>query len=333
MPYTKTLALLDALILEVEKPSLRATAPAKPPPAPAPAPAPPPAPTAPTSAKPDVAKAKAAANGAPTPKAAEAAKTSDGATVPATEALYQGDTYLFTNEASVLAIEPLVNDTGWVVFLDRTCFHPQGGGQPSDTGTITSIEGGEPFAVAMCKKDPGGAVRHEGSAAAPSFTVGAKVRCVIDGDPRVRNARVHSAGHLIDVAMGMSGMTLKPTKGYHFPNGAYVEYEGKLEAKEREALIPKLQEAMDKLIAEGIKTEVKDVEGQKLDTACPLNALPSDKCMWGTGWVRVVNLGGQGCPCGGTHVNSTKELGKVVVGKVSSKGKVTRVSYSVGDID
>lgn len=27
----------------------------------------------------------------------------------------------------------------WAVVLDRTLFHPQGGGQPSDTGTINSV--------------------------------------------------------------------------------------------------------------------------------------------------------------------------------------------------
>ena len=39
----------------------------------------------------------------------------------------------------------------------------------------------------------------------------------------------------------------------------------------------------------------------------PPNALPADKALWGTGWVRVVHVGGIGCPCGGTHVKDTKE--------------------------
>ena len=48
--------------------------------------------------------------------------------------------------------------------------------------------------------------------------------------------------------------------------------------------------------------------------------------------MRVVNVGGQGCPCGGTHINDTRELGRVRVDKVSSKGKVTRVSYVVEEL-
>ena len=42
------------------------------------------------------------------------------------------------------------------------------------------------------------------------------------------------------------------------------------------------------------------------------------KALWGTGWVRVVCVGGMACPCGGTHIADTKELGGVKVEKISS---------------
>ena len=93
--------------------------------------------------------------------------------------------------------------------------------------------------------------------------------------------------------------------------------------------MPKLQAAMDELIEQKIATVVQSVDAQQLDTVCPPNALPPDRTMWGTGWVRVVCVGGLGCPCGGTHVRTTSELGKVKVEAVKTKGKVTRVSYTV----
>lgn len=299
--------------------------------------------TPPTAAKPAVAVAKAAAapqakaaaaraeaGGAPAPK--PAAPSSEG--IPATQALYQTDTYLFTCEATVLAVQALDGDTGgWDVLLDATCFHPQGGGQPADTGTITSVDGGAAFEVSMVKKEPSGVVRHTGSAQ-PGFSAGARVRCSVDESGRVKNARVHSAGHLIDVAMTSCGMAdkLRPTKGYHFTPGAYVEYDGKLDAAARDELLPRLQASMDELIGKQIATEVKQVDAQQLDTACPPNALPADKSLWGSGWVRVVCVGGLGCPCGGTHVRDTAELGKVVVTGLKGKGKVTRVSYTIEGI-
>lgn len=334
----RSIALLDSLLIAVATGGLAGSSPLRRAATQQPAatkPAKPPAQLQPTAAKPDVAMAKAAATAkpdAPPPKAiAPPTAAGDGAALPATDALYQTDTHLFTSEATVLAVLPLESGSGHYVVLDSTCFHPQGGGQPADAGTITSVEGGEPFEVSMVKKDQSGVVRHEGGGgqSTPAFQVGSKVRCAVTEVGRRYNARVHSAGHLIDVAMTASGCTLKPTKGYHFTPGAYVEYEGKLDAAERDAIFAKLQGSMDQLIAQNISTVVQQVDAQQLDTACPLNALPADRAMWGKGWVRVVNVGGQGCPCGGTHVKDTAELGKVKVQALKSKGKVTRVSYTV----
>ena len=338
-PYDKPIALLDAIIADAKVGALLPTgqttsaAPAKKPAKN------PPKPPASTAAKPAVAKAKAAAApqaqaaaakaaAAPAPAPAPAASSPH----PATTALYQQDTYLFESEATVLAVEELPDGKGFSVILDATCFHPQGGGQPADVGTITPAGGGAGFAVAMVRKGPTGVVAHEGAEKPPAgVAAGARVSLAVDGAKRVFNARVHSAGHLIDVAMTRSGMAekLRPTKGYHFTPGAYVEYDGKLDAKEREALLPALQAAMDTLIGEGIPTVVKDVDAQALDTCCPPNALPADRALWGTGWVRVVSVGDQGCPCGGTHVRDTAELGKVEVTGIKVKGKVTRVSYTM----
>ena len=225
----RALALLNNLISDLsfaDQPLAAAK-----PPAPEKSVAAPPAQKTPAAAKPAVAEAKAAA--VPQAKAAAAKAAAPAAPaapvpssgLPSTEALYQTDTYLFTCEASVLAVSAVEGDAGgWVVMLDRTCFHPQGGGQPADTGTITSLAGGDAFAVSMVRKDPTGVVRHEGAAAKPAFAVGDKVRCVVDESPRLKNARVHSAGHLIDVAMSANNVPLRPTKGYHFTPGAYVEY-------------------------------------------------------------------------------------------------------------
>ena len=63
---------------------------------------------------------------------------------------------------------------------------------------------------------------------------------------------------------------------------------------------------MDELIAKAVPTIVQIVNG-----------------------VRIVSVGGMDCPCGGTHIRDTSELGKVTVEKVVAKGKVTRVSYSL----
>lgn len=54
--------------------------------------------------------------------------------------------------------------------------------------------------------------------------------------------------------------------------------------------------------------------------------LPKDKP------ARIVTLAlDQGCPCGGTHVKNTKEIGKVKIKKVTAKKGVTRFCYELCD--
>lgn len=65
------------------------------------------------------------------------------------------------------------------------------------------------------------------------------------------NARIHSAGHLLDMAMNRCGQTeLKPGKGYHFPSGAYVEYIGNIDNAIKDKLKEDLQKAVNDIIKE-----------------------------------------------------------------------------------
>lgn len=103
----------------------------------------------------------------------------------------------------------------WWLLFDRTVFHPQGGGQPADTGVIISDDG-KKFTVTDLKLVDK-AVVHTGKFEGAQFTVGETLTQKVDGEFRAINARIHSAGHLLDVAMNRAGRTdLKPSKGYHF---------------------------------------------------------------------------------------------------------------------
>eukprot|EP00952_Eustigmatos_sp_NYUAD-ZCMA_P014624 56787-Eustigmatos_ZCMA.PRE.1 len=52
-----------------------------------------------------------------------------------TERLYLNDTYLFTGDAAVVAVDDKGStDEEVTVILSRSVFHPQGGGQPTDRG-------------------------------------------------------------------------------------------------------------------------------------------------------------------------------------------------------
>ena len=43
------------------------------------------------------------------------------------------------------------------------------------------------------------------------------------------------------------------------------------------------------------------------------------------GKIRLIRIGNVDLqPCGGTHVNSTSEIGKIKIGKIENKGKMNR---------
>ena len=134
------------------------------------------------------------------------------------------------------------------------------------------------------------------------------IRDRIDEVRRVLNARIHSAGHLLDSAFSNMRMTeLIPYKGYHFSDGPYVEYIGNIPVERREEVITLLNKESERLVKEGI----------------PVSVTMTDK------GDREVNVGGTACMCGGTHVRNTSEIGGITVTKIKKTKKNIRVSYLV----
>lgn len=70
------------------------------------------------------------------------------------------------------------------------------------------------------------------------FEKGTGVNLQVDGEKRRLYARIHSAGHLLDIAVRRCRLTqLSPGKGYHFATGAYVEYIGIIDNSLKDKLI------------------------------------------------------------------------------------------------
>jgi len=260
-----------------------------------------------------------------TPKTSKS-KTSAPDGTPSTVPLYFKDTYLGIESAKVLCVVDTAADDGkggkeTMVITDQSIFHPQGGGQPSDVGLIKS--GDTVFTVHKVYKDPNGVILHVGSfeekgkGKKNTFGVGDIVKQEINMEMRKYHARLHSAGHLLDVAMNQVGITLKPSKGYHFPKGPYVEYIGKIELKDRAKILSELQLAIDKLIESKIKTAVSYTDGSGGSST--------------TSTIRRVKVGSDvlGCACGGTHVAHTEEIGAMKITKIKTNKGNTRVSYTI----
>ncbi|CAH1759001.1 11113_t:CDS:2 [Entrophospora sp. SA101] len=110
------------------------------------------------------------------------------------ERVYYADTYLDKLEVQIL--ERGKDDNGSYVIFDKTIFHPQGGGQPSDEGYLE---------IAVIQ--------------------------VIDWAKRLLYSRLHSAGQLLSDTVNQIYPALKGIRANHFPGGqAFVIFAGEIPA-------------------------------------------------------------------------------------------------------
>ena len=90
-----------------------------------------------------------------------------------------------------------------------------------------------------------------------------------------------------------------------------------------EAVSADIQKEIDKIIEEGIPS-VKEVFSYK--EAVEKGLIPET---FKTPLIRVVHFATSNCPCGGTHVENTKEYKGFKIAKVQKKGKSIKVYYAV----
>ncbi|MBE6728373.1 MAG: alanyl-tRNA editing protein [Ruminococcaceae bacterium] len=102
-----------------------------------------------------------------------------------TEKLYDKDSFIQQFFATVISCEQ--TDDGFDVVLDRTAFFPEGGGQPSDIGTINDYQ---VFDVQI--KDE--IIVHKVKNA---VNVGETVNCVLDFERRFDFMQQHSGEHIV----------------------------------------------------------------------------------------------------------------------------------------
>ncbi|KAL2430393.1 hypothetical protein ABEF95_006465 [Exophiala dermatitidis] len=244
-------------------------------------------------------------------------------------------------------------EADYVVVTRETIFHPQGGGQPSDTGTMKSLDDKTTFSVSAVRMDSmhDGQVLHLGrfdnnnstttttittTSPPPSslFTPSQTITQHLDIDKRILYSRLHTAGHVLGAAVRH---LLEPhiadfdeLKASHFPDSAACEFKGLIEGKWK----ADIQARVDEYVAAAMPVQVDfwteaDFRDQGLERLIPspetggLRLAPGEK-------YRVVKIvGAEVYPCGGTHVDSTDLCGKVGVKKIGRNKGTSRVSYTV----
>ena len=190
----------------------------------------------------------------------------------------------------VLDCTPCENE--FAVVLRATLFHPQGGGQPFDTGWIGESQ------VLRVVQDPERIIHFVDRQVKLGMT---QIR--VDEQRRQFNTRMHSAGHLIGHFVQAMGWV--PIKAHHWPGEERVQFKPQDSAQDVDARI--VQHGIEQWIAHDLPRLTSLREGAR---EIGFGELPA----YG---------------CGGTHVRSLKELGVVSITTVSQKKGTLSVHYDV----
>ncbi|KAM0848235.1 hypothetical protein ACQ4PT_054549 [Festuca glaucescens] len=250
-----------------------------------------------------------------------------------TRLAYFDDMWALRSPATVLSLHQEEGGRRAVV-LDATIFHPQGGGQPADTGVISAATGAAWRFLVEDVRVKDGVVFHygqfedaAGDGSRPELDKGQSVTLEIDAGRRSLNSRLHSAGHLLDSCMTNLGLHFEPGKGYHFPDGPSVEYKGVIPPDQLQDKKTQLEKQANELISKGAKVLVSVFPYDEAAKLCG-GALPGYISQDST--PRIVKFGEYpGCPCGGTHVADVADIGNLKVTSIRVKKGVTKVSYSI----
>jgi len=239
-----------------------------------------------------------------------------------TKLLYMEDMSATIGEATVQEVISLEGRV--ILILDQTLFYPQGGGQPFDQGTIETKEC--IFKVEEVRYFNGATVvKHIGHFEKGTMLVGQKVTLKIDPVRRALMSRLHSGGHVIDSAVEQLKLPCKPGRGCHYPEGAFVEYNGDLPELNAVELREKLEKLCEEIVQANTPIHIEFVTAEILRTRgmeVP-PGIPAEKPL------RLVSFGKFCMPCGGTHVKALQNLGKILIKKVTLQPGIMRISYSI----
>jgi len=229
------------------------------------------------------------------------------------ELLFRDDAYLKSATAELVEL----TDNGGLIF-DQTVFYPIGGGQPSDVGEL--ISGDLNLKVREVRKGDQGKVVFFVEGSTEGIQIGQKFQQKIDWPTRFGYMKIHTALHLLSVIIPL-GVT----------GGSIGSQKGRLDFEMPEPLENKeiLENELNELIARGLKITESWITDAELEENPSLVKTMRVKPPMGQGKVRLVRIGTETDeidlqPCGGTHVKSTLEIGKIRLGKVENKGKSNR---------
>ena len=229
-----------------------------------------------------------------------------------TQQLFRDDAYMKTCEAQVTG----VNERGGIL-LDQTIFYATSGGQPGDSGTLKSSNGQTIKIGTTIYGENKSDIIHVPFEGQSTPKIGDKVESELDWERRHKHMRVHTALHILSVAV-----PYPVTGGQISDTGGRLDFDIPEQNFTKESVTQKVNE----IITADYKVTDEWITDEELASNPGLVKTMSVKPPVGAGKVRLVRIGTDIDlqPCGGTHVKSTGEIGPIEVTKIENKGKQNR---------
>lgn len=206
------------------------------------------------------------------------------------------------------------------VILDRTAFYAEGGGQPTDTGVLR-WDGGSARVGKVLKQ--GGRIRHF----VDCLPEAPEVHGEVDWDRRYAHMRMHTAQHLL------SGLVWQAFGARTVGNQLYRDYShvdfSPVTFDEED--LRRAEATFNEAVAAAHPVTVYEEDRSVLEREIAEERAILDLIPRSIRRLRVIRIGDLDlCPCGGTHVRSTSEIGRMRILRRRSKGKdVDRVTYEL----
>lgn len=206
-----------------------------------------------------------------------------------TRRLYYEDVY--TKEFTATVMECREEKKGYRVILDESAFYPEGGGQPSDYGTL-----GDARVSEVHEKD-GELLHYTDKSLKTGETVVGKINWEHRFDLMQQHSGEHIVSGLIHEKYGYDNV------GFHMGSDVItIDFNGPL----TEVQMAEIEQKVNQKIWENSEVEIT------YPTAEELEELPYRSKKELTGKVRIVRFPGADlCACCGTHVSHTGEIGMV----------------------
>lgn len=242
--------------------------------------------------------------------------------------IYYDEPATLAFEAEVTAIRELARVDGaqvWQIALDRTAFYPTSGGQPYDTGMlVATARSGACLEVPITgvEEDAAGEVWHTTS---KPLQEGTTVVGRVEAARRRDHMQQHSGQHLLSAVLDREFHAR--TISFHLgERESTIDLEGAtLDANALDRAELLVNDAIREALPVSIRYASLE-EAQALQAAGILRKLPPR-----SGDIRIVEIAGLDVnACGGTHVQSTAELGPLLLRGTEMVRGTTRLSFICG---